>query len=142
MDEQEKVPIRRRRAWSVESFERFWAKPDPELATGVLSDDVVGYWAGRDTPVYGKEDYTACIAALVDGLPGVYLTVAEHAADGEFTFIRWIMHATGAHGRIEFTGIDCVKIRDDGLVAENRIVCDTAAFEALAGKQLPWISLA
>lgn len=134
-------PSTTRRAWSVEAFERFWAKPDPALAMGVLAEDIVGHWAGRDEPVYGKEDYTACIAALVDGLPGVYLTVAEHATNGEFSFIRWIMHAAGEHGPVEFSGIDRVKLREDGLVAENRIVCDTAAFEALAGRPLPWISL-
>jgi hypothetical protein len=72
----------------------------------------------------------------------MYITVAEHASNGELTFIRWIMHATGVHGPFEFSGIDRVSTRDDGLVAENRIVCDTSAFEALASRELPWISLA
>jgi hypothetical protein len=142
MIEQRSTPTAERRAWSVERFERFWSNPDPALVPRALTDDVVGYWAGRDEPVRGKEAYTACIAALVDGLPGMYVTAAEHASNGEFTFIRWIMHATGEHGPFEFSGIDRVKTRDDGLVAENRIVCDTVAFKALAGKELPWISIA
>ncbi len=130
----------RRRGWSVETFERFWSKPDPALVPIALTDDIVGHWAGRAEPVRGKDAYTGCIAALVAGLPGMYLTVAEHASNGEFTFIRWVMHATGEHGPFEFTGIDRVRTREEGLVAENRIVCDPAAFKALAGKELPWIS--
>lgn len=128
-----------RNAWSVEGFERFWADPDPAVVPGSLTDDVVGYWAGREQPVRGKEEYAACIAALVEGLPGVHVAPVEHAVNGEFTFIRWIMHATGERGPFEFSGIDRVVTRD-GLVAENRIVCDTAAFRALAGKELPWTS--
>jgi SnoaL-like domain len=131
-----------RRAWSVETFKRFWSDPDPAVVPRALTDDVVGYWSGREEPVRGKEAYTACIAALVEGLPGMTITVAEHASNGEFTFIRWIMHATGVHGPFEFSGIDRVRTRGDGLVAENRVVCDTSAFKALAGKELPWISLA
>jgi len=126
------------RAWSVAMFERFWSDPDPALVPRALTEDIVGYWAGRKEPVSGKEAYTACIAALVAGLPGMYLTAVEHASNREFTFIRWVMHATGEHGPFEFTGIDRVRTRD-GLVAENRIVCDPAAFKALAGKELPWI---
>ena len=142
MIEHDDTPTAGRRAWSVATFERFWSMPDPALVPRALADDVVGHWAGRERPVRGKEAYTACIAALVAGLPGVYLTVAEHASNGEFTFIRWVMHATGEHGPFEFTGIDRVRTREDGLVTENRIVCDPAAFKQLAGKELPWISLA
>lgn len=141
MIRQQDTPAAGRRTWSVEAFERFWSNPDPALVPRVLTDDVVGYWAGRDAPVRGKKAYTACIAALVEGLPGMYVTVAEHASNGEFTFIRWIMHAHGEHGPFEFSGIDRVRTSDDGLVAENRIVCDTSAFKALAGKELPWIQL-
>lgn len=53
-----------RNAWSVEGFERFWADHDPAVVSGSLTDDIVGYWAGREKPVRGKEAYTACIAAL------------------------------------------------------------------------------
>ena len=140
MVDQDDTPTAGRRGWSVETFERFWSEPDPALVPRALTDDVVGHWAGRDEPVRGKEAYTACIAALVEALPGMYITVAEHASNGEFTFIRWVMHATGQHGPFEFSGVDRVRTRDDGLVAENRIVCDPAAFRALAGNELPWIA--
>lgn len=126
-----------RRQWSVKSFEVFWSSPDPSRVPAALTEDIVGHWAGREEPVRGRADYTRCIAALVDALPDVRLSVAEHAQSGEFTFIRWIMHATGAHGPFEISGIDRVRVRD-GRVAENIVVVDTAAFERRAGRPVPW----
>jgi hypothetical protein len=126
-----------RPGWSVKGFEAFWSTPDPALVPAVLTEDVVGHWPGRDEPVRGQEDYTRCIAAIVDALPGMRLEVAEHAEAGEFVFIRWIMHATGNHGPFELSGIDRVRVRD-GLVAENFIIFDTAAFAERSGQSVPW----
>jgi SnoaL-like polyketide cyclase len=77
--------------WSVEGFAAFWSNPDPALVPAALTDDVVGYWPGRDDPVRGKEDYTRCIAAMLAVLPDLRISVAEHAQSGDFFFIRWIM---------------------------------------------------
>ena len=126
-----------RPGWTVEAFEGFWSNPDPALVPGVLTEDVVGHWPGRDEPVRGRDAYTACIAAIVEALPDMRLEVAEHARDGEFFFIRWIMHATGEHGPFQVTGIDRVRVRGPQ-VAENVIVFDTAAFEARSGKSILW----
>jgi hypothetical protein len=124
--------------WSVQTFEAFWSDPDPRaLRRGVLTDDIVGHWAGRDAPVRGPEEYVRCIAALVDTLPGLKLSVAEHARNGDLVFVRWIMRATGANGPFELGGIDRVRLRE-GRVAENVIVFDTAAFAARAGVGVPW----
>lgn len=131
------APARGKGSWSVEGFRAFWANPRPELVPDVLTDDVIGYWPGRDEPVRGPDDYTRCIAALVAALPDMRLEVAEHARTDDFTFVRWIMHATGRLGPFELTGIDKVKQRD-GHVAENVIVFDTKAFEARAGLAIPW----
>jgi SnoaL-like domain len=128
-----------RSGWSVKGFEAFWSHPDPALVPGALTEDVVGHWSGLEEPVRGREDYTRCIAAIVQALPDMYLTVAEHASAGEFHFVRWIMHATGAHGPFELSGIDRVRTRQ-GLVAENVIVFDTAAFEARSGLRVPWLA--
>jgi SnoaL-like polyketide cyclase len=67
------------RGWSVDAFEAFWSKPDPSLVPGALTEDVVGYWTGRAEPVRGREEYTRCIADLVEALPDVRLEVAEQA---------------------------------------------------------------
>lgn len=126
-----------RRQWSVRSFEAFWSSPEPSRVPASLTEDIVGHWAGREEPARGRAEYTGCIAALVDALPDVRVSVAEHAQSGEFTFIRWIMRATGAHGPFEIGGIDRVRVRD-GRVAENFVVVDTAAFEDRSGRPVPW----
>lgn len=126
-----------RRAWSVEFFAAFWRNPDPRMVEGVLTDDVVGLWAGREDPVRGPEEYTRCVAALVQELPDVRLAMEEHAQSGDLTFVRWTMHATGQHGPFEIGGIDRVR-QQAGLVAENVIVFDTAAFESRSGRPVPW----
>jgi SnoaL-like polyketide cyclase len=126
-------------AWSVEMFESFWSNPDPSLVPPVLTEDVVGHWPGREEPVHGRDEYAACIAAIVQALPDMRLEVAEHAESGDFVFIRWILHATGKHGPFRLTGMDRVRRRGPQ-VAENIIVFDTASFEALAGMAIPWAS--
>jgi SnoaL-like polyketide cyclase len=132
---------RRKRTWSVDGFRAFWARPKPEIVPEVLTNDVSGHWAGRDEPMRGPDDYTRCIAALVAALPDVRLDVAEHAHAGEFTFVRWILHATGRFGPFQLTGIDRMRLRD-GQVAENVIVFDTNTFERRAGLSIPWAELA
>jgi hypothetical protein len=126
-----------RPGWTVGAFRRFWANPDAALVPAALTDDVVGHWPGRDGPVRGKDGYTRCIAALIEALPGMRLEVAAHAHEEDITFVNWVMHATGKHGPFELTGIDRVRVRD-GLVAENLIVFDTAAFAQRSGKPVPW----
>jgi SnoaL-like polyketide cyclase len=134
---EERTATAERPGWSVEGFEAFWSDPNPALVPAALAEDVIGHWAGRDEPVRGKDDYTSCIVALMEALPDLGLEVGEHARTEEFFFVRWIMRATGEHGPFELTGIDRIRLRD-GLVAENMIVFDTAAFEARSGKSVPW----
>jgi SnoaL-like domain len=124
-------------AWSVDAFAAFWGDPNPALVPPALTEDVVGHWPGRDEPARGRDEYTRCIAAIVEALPGMRLEVAEHARSGEFVFIRWILHATGAKGPFRLTGMDRVRTRGHQ-VAENIIVFDTAAFEARSGIRVPW----
>jgi hypothetical protein len=124
-------------SWSVETFEAFWSNPDPSLVPAALTEDVVGYWAGREEPVRGRDAYTRGIAQIVEALPDMRLEVAEQAQNGEFTFIRWIMRASGRHGPFRFSGIDRVRTRGP-LVAENVIVFDTGEFEARSGIPVPW----
>jgi len=105
----------------------------------VLTDDVVGL-LGRPamSRCGGRDDYTACIAALIAALPDVRLDVAEHAHDGEAR-LRAVDHARNGDGWVlsKMTGIDRIRLRD-GQVAENVIVFDTNAFEHRAGIAVPW----
>lgn len=107
--------------WSVETFAAFWDNPDPSLVRHAVTDDVVGDWPGDPEPVRGAQAYADRIAQVLERVPDLRLEVAEHAANGEFVFVRWIAHGTGARGPIEgLSGIDRIRLRD-GLVAENII---------------------
>lgn len=120
------------RSPTVEGFSRFWANPNLTLLAPGLAQDVVGRFPGDPAPVRGRDAYVARIAQFLELLPDLRLEVAEHAANGEFHFIRWIARATGAKGSLEFSGIDRIRVRD-GLVTENIVVFDTALFAALIG---------
>jgi hypothetical protein len=117
---------------TVQGFSAFWANPDPAVLPPALAKDVVGYFPGDAEPVRGVAAYVARIAQFLDLLPDLRLEVAEYATNGEFTFIRWIARATGANGRLEFSGMDRIRVQD-GLVKENFVVFDTAQFQALVG---------
>ena len=117
--------------WSVDGFAAFWANPRPEHVPPLLTEDVVGIWPGEE-PVRGREAYTQVLADLLERLPDLRLEVAEHATNGDVTFVRWIMHATGAHGPFELSGVDRIRLRD-GLVCENVIRLDRGEFEERSG---------
>lgn len=118
--------------WSVDRFAEFWAKPDASLVPRLVTSDVVGWWPGSDEPVRGVAAYSKALEDIIGLIPGIRLRVAEHATNGEFVFVRWVMSATGAAGPFELSGIDRVRLRD-GLVAENVIRFDTAHLQRLLG---------
>lgn len=118
--------------WSVERFAEFWANPDPALVPLVVTPDVIGWWPGSDEPVRGVKAYTKALVDIIALIPNLRLRVAEHATNGQFVFVRWIMSATGAAGPFELSGIDRMRLRG-GLVAENVIRFDTAHLQRLLG---------
>lgn len=118
--------------WSVERFAEFWSAPAARDVPDLVTDDVLGWWPGDDAPVRGVAAYTQALADLLQWLPDIRLTVAEHASNGEHVFVRWVMRASGRHGPFEFSGIDRIRLRD-GRVAENLIRFDSAHLRRLAG---------
>ncbi|WP_211097211.1 nuclear transport factor 2 family protein [Herbaspirillum sp. ST 5-3] len=129
-DPMPEAPVQKKHGWSVDSFAAFWAKPNPALVPRALAPDVVGYWPGSE-PVRGVDAYTQRIAELIAMVPDFRLEVAEHAANGDCVFIRWIARGSFDDAPFEFTGVDRVRVRD-GLVAENRIFCDHPLIQVLA----------
>ena len=117
--------------WSVDGSAAFSANPRPEHVPPLLTEDVVGIWPGEE-PVRGRDAYTQVLADLLQRLPDLRLEVAEHATNGDVTFVRWIMHATGAHGPFELSGVDRIRLRD-GLVCENVIRLDRRELEERSG---------
>ena len=125
-----------RLTWSVDGFAAFWSNPKPEYVPPLLTEDVAGVWPGAE-PVRGREAYTKVLADLLELMPDLRLEVAEHATNGDVTFVRWIMHATGANGPFELSGVDRIRLRD-GLVCENVIRLDRREFEERSGLVAPW----
>ena len=96
---------------------------------------MIGYWPGSDEPVRGRDEYVGALQELLARVPDLTLQVLESADNGEYLFLRWVAHATGAAGRIEHTGVDRIKVID-GKVVENRIFFDRAEFERKLGVSL------
>lgn len=58
--------------WSVEAFERFWARPDARLLpAAILTPDVAGYWPGNGQAVRGPAAYIGRLAELIEFVPGI-----------------------------------------------------------------------
>jgi len=123
--------------WSVDGFAEFWANPDASLVPPMVTPDIKGYWPWSDVPVEGVTDYVDLIAKVIAYVPEMRLTVAEHATNGDATFVRWIMHGRGVAGPFELCGIDRLILRD-GLVAENVIRFDSGQLKALVGRPPYW----
>jgi ketosteroid isomerase-like protein len=128
-----RMPAEAGSRWTVESFAGFWKKPDASRVLGVLTEDVVGYWPRPIRVVRGAPAYVNVIAAIIEVCPDFTVGVAEHAATGDLTFIRWVATGTGPEGRFEFSGVDRVQTRN-GLVCENRIYSDDPFFARVAVK--------
>jgi hypothetical protein len=134
---QEQTAPERTDGFSVEAFAAWWAKPDLSNAREALAPDIVGDWPGEPELVRGVDAYVEQIAELLDLVPDLHLEVAEHAVNGEFLFIRWIAHGTGAKGPFEITGIDRIRVGEDGRVAENIIRFDRSLLDDLARAKTP-----
>ena len=122
-------------AWSVQSWQRFWAAPDQEVARarvpGIVTPDVVGYWPFSSKTASGTIGYRDRILALLALVPDLRLEMKETAAEANHVFIRWTGTGTGPDGRFQCTGVDRIMLRD-GLVYENRIYSDHEIFAHLA----------
>ncbi|MBX6374537.1 MAG: ester cyclase [Acetobacteraceae bacterium] len=121
--------------WSIDSWRRFWSNPSVEVALKrvptIVAPEVVAVWPRIPKEVRGPAAYAQRVADLLTLVPDLRLELAEHAAHGEFTFIRWAARGTGPNGRFEGIGTDRIRLQG-GLVVENLIMSDLAIFEALA----------
>jgi len=73
-------------SWSVQSWQRFWAAPDPEVARArvptIVTPDVVGYWPFATKTASGTIGYRDRILALLALVPVLWRIAAiVHEAD-------------------------------------------------------------
>ena len=123
------------RGWSVDGWRAFWGAPSAEAALRrvptVVTPDVEAVWPRVPGRLRGSGEYARRIVDLLALVPDLRLEPGEHAAGGEFVFVRWIARGTGPDGPFEGIGTDRFRLRD-GLVAESLIMSDLPVFEALA----------
>ena len=112
-----------------------WNNPSPERVLAriplIATPDVVGYWPRTNRPVRGHMDYAQRIVDLLTFIPDFRVTLVEHAANGDITFLRWVARGTGPDGRFEAVGVDRL-IVPNGFVAENLILSDHPIFATIA----------
>ncbi len=126
--------------WSIEGFRTFWARPDLSLIPRireVVTSDIVGHWPRAIGTVRGAGDYAAVIEAIARACPDFSLTAPEYAESGDLRFVRWVATGTSGGGRIEFNGVDRIRLASDGRVCENFIFCDHPFFAAVAQRLRP-----
>ena len=123
------------KGWSVDSWRAFWSAPSPEVALkrvpAVVTPDVEAVWPRVPGRLRGRGEYARRIVDLLAVVPDLRLELGEHAANGEFVFLRWTARGTGPDGPFEGIGTDRIRLRG-GLVAESLIMSDLPIFGALA----------
>ncbi len=123
------------RGWSVDGWRAFWAAPSLDVALKrvrtVVTPDVEAVWPRVPGRVRGSGEYARRIVDLLAVVPDLRLELGEHAASGEFVFLRWTARGTGPDGAFEGIGTDRFRLRG-GLVAESLIMSDMPVFEHLA----------
>ena len=123
------------RGWSVDGWVGFWGAPSPKVALKrvptVVTPDVEAVWPRVPGRVQGSGEYAQRIVDLLTVVPDLRLELGEHAANGEFVFLRWMARGTGPDGPFEGIGTDRLRLRG-GLVAESLIMSDLPVFEHLA----------
>lgn len=117
-------------------FAAFWAAPDPALLPGLIAPDAIAYWPPGGRLSHGVAGYQKNITLALDAMPDLRLEIADHAVNGDLTFVRWIARATGPDGPIEFDGFDRIRVNGDGLVVENVIRTDMGYVSDLIGKKI------
>ena len=129
------VEVQLPNGWSIDGWVGFWANPSPDVALKrvptVVTPDVEAVWPRVPGRLRGSGEYARRIVDLLAVVPDLRLELGEHAANGEFVFLRWLARGTGPDGPFEGIGTDRFRLRG-GLVAESLIMSDLAVFGALA----------
>ena len=112
----------------VERFAEFWSNPDPARVPELVAEDALAHWPGVD-PIPGSE-YPAFLRRMTELVSDLDFQVTAHAEAGEYVFISWRSRGTVGGDRIEWSGIDRMRLRD-GKAVEVFVAYDTAPFAKL-----------
>lgn len=106
----------------VERFKAFWAAPDGARVPDLIAPDAVVHWPGTE-PMSGAT-YPAHMDAMLKLVPGMTLTVVDHARADDLLFIFWRAQVTIGERSLDWTGVDRFRLRN-GRAIEEFITFDT-----------------
>lgn len=111
----------------VDRWSRFWADPrDPDRVRELIAPDVALRWPGLAQPLRGADAYVAQLAAAVDRIPDLTLSVVDYAGRGDALTLAWEGNGTIGGEPRRWAGVDRFRLHD-GRSAETTVVFDTRA---------------
>ncbi|MDV3126727.1 nuclear transport factor 2 family protein [Mycobacterium sp. 21AC1] len=111
----------------VAGWARFWAAPDDISGVhDLITDDVALHWPGTTEPLRGREAYTGQLAAAVQVIPDLTLSVVDYACRDGRLILAWQGHGTIDGQMRHWPGVDRFRL-DGGRSAETTVVFDTRA---------------
>lgn len=120
----------------VDKWSRFWADPrDPDKVRELITPGVALRWPGITEPLRGADAYVAQLAAAVDRIPDLTLSVVDYAFRGDALTLAWEGHGTVSGEPRRWAGVDRFHIHD-GRSAETTVVFDTRAIMPAAAHGL------
>lgn len=115
----------------VESFvagwAEFWASPgDAGGVHDLVTDDVALHWPGTDEPLRGRDAYVGRLAAAVQLIPDLTLSVVDFAYRDGLLMLAWEGRGTIAGEPRRWPGVDRFRLHGNRS-AETTVVFDTLA---------------
>lgn len=111
----------------VAGWARFWAAPgDASGVHDLVTDDVALNWPGATEPLRGRDAYADRLAAAVQLIPDLTLSVVDFAHRDGVLILAWEGHGTIDGELRHWPGVDRFRLRGNRS-AETTVVFDTRA---------------
>lgn len=111
----------------VAGWAKFWASPgDAGGVHDLVTDDVALHWPGATEPVRGRDAYAGRLAAAVQLIPDLTLSVVEFAYRDGLLMLAWEGRGTIAGELRRWPGVDRFRLHGNRS-AETTVVFDTSA---------------
>lgn len=109
----------------VAGWARFWAAPgDTSGVHDLITDDVALHWPGATEAFRGRDAYAGQLAAVVQYVPDLTLSVVDHAYRDGLLMVAWEGRGTIGGERRHWPGVDRFRLRGTQS-AETTVVFDT-----------------
>ncbi|WP_166906274.1 nuclear transport factor 2 family protein [Mycobacterium sp. DL440] len=111
----------------VAGWARFWAAPgDASGVHDLVTDDVALHWPAATEPLRGRDAYAGQLAAAVQLIPDLTLSVVDHVYRDGLLMLAWEGHGTIDGELRHWPGVDRFRLRGNRS-AETTVVFDSRA---------------